>query len=134
MQPRHLAAAALLATLLGGTAAQAQNPLGPIPVGTPFCSNSFVVDSFYNNVTSNGRTSRVDYMMQLRNVTNAPRTIVVYFANPAGQNNANRAAQRLAAYGSVTVRLGQQTLNNPSGTGALSPQADVPGIVRLNCG
>ncbi len=133
MFARFIAPAAL-AAMLAAAPAMAQDPTGPIPVGTPICSGRFVVDSFYNNVTSNGSRSRVDYMMQLRNASGQARTAVVSFVYQASQNNLNRSANRLPAYGSVTLRLGQDTLNNPSGNGALSPQNDVPTMVRINCG
>lgn len=133
MRARLIASAAILAALLGPPA-QAQDPTGPIPVGTPFCQGRFVVDTFYNNVSSNGSGSRVDYMMQLRNASAQPRTAVVSFVYRGSRNNLSRSANRLPAYQSVTLRLGQDFLNNPGGQGALSPQHDVPGLVRINCG
>ena len=133
MRARIIASAAILAALIGAPA-QAQDPTGPIPVGTPFCSGRFVVDSFYNTVTSNGSGSRVDYRMQLRNASGQPHTAVVSFVHRTSRNNLNRSANRVPGYGSVTLRLGQDFLTNPSGQGALSPQNDVPGMVRINCG
>lgn len=134
MITRLIAPAVALAALLAALPAQAQDPTGPIPVGTPFCSGRFVVDSFYNTVTSNGSGSRVDYRMQLRNSSGQPHTAVVSFVHRTSRNNLNRSANRVPAYGSVTLRLGQDFLTNPSGQGALSPQNDVPGMVRINCG
>lgn len=129
----RIIAPAALAAMLAAAPAQAQDPTGPIQVGTPVCG-TLVVDSFYNNVTSNGSGSRVDYMMQLRNTSGQPRTAVVSFIYRASRNNLNRSSNRLPAYGSVTLRLGQDFLNNPSGNGALSTQYDVPTMVRINCG
>lgn len=131
MFARTIAPAAALAALLAAAPAQAQ---APIQAGVPFCNGHLVVDSFYNTVTSNGAGSRVDYMMQLRNTSGAPRTAVVSFIYQGSRNNLNRSANRLGAYQSVTLRLGQDFLNNPAGNGALSPQHDVPTMVRINCG
>jgi hypothetical protein len=126
--------AAAFAVALASAPALAQDPVGPIPVGQPICGGKFVVDSFYNNVRSDGQRSTVDYMMQIRNTTADAQTVVVSFVFQGSQNNLLRSANRIPAYQSLTLRLGQQTLGNPSGGGALSPQYDVPGLVRINCG
>ncbi|MBY0338734.1 MAG: hypothetical protein K2X11_19120 [Acetobacteraceae bacterium] len=128
------APAAAFAAALAAIPALAQDPTGPIPVGQPICGGKFVVDSFYNTVRSDGQRSTVDYMMQVRNTTAQAQTIVVSFMYQGSQNNLRRSANRIQPYQSLTLRLGQDILGNPSGSGALSPQHDVPTMVRINCG
>lgn len=59
---------------------------------------------------------------------------MVSFNYLASRNNLRRSANRLPAYGSVTLRLGQDFLNNPSGRGALTAPEGSSTHVAINCG
>ena len=122
-----------MALLLAAPAARAQDPTGPIAVGQLLCG-ALVVDSFYNTVRSDGRRSEVGYMMQLRNTTGQQRDFLVTFTHQGALDALRRSQQRLQARQSLTLQLGREMLANPAGAGALSPQHDVPGLVRITCG
>jgi hypothetical protein len=123
---KHFAAAALALAALGSAApasAQSQS----------FCGGRLVADSFYSTTTANSQGgSQVAYIMQLRNTTGQAATAVVSF-NAPGIAGLRRNGNRLPAYGSATIRLGTQNLNNPSGAGKLQ-DGDIARYVVINCG
>ena len=114
-----------LALIFTATAAQAQM--------ARFCDGRVVANSFYSNVQSNGSRSTVHYFVQLQNQSGEPLRYTVRFTAPhifEAQNGSVVAT--LASYQQVTVTLGKQNLNNPSGTGQLS-QADIIRYSQVRC-
>ena len=119
----RLPALAATAALLAAGTAQAQM--------ATYCNGTVAANAFFNTVQSNGRSSVVSYFVQLQNRTNQPIPLlmVTFTHNLAtdrisGPPPGNRGLQ---PYQQITVLLGRQALNNPSGQGALSP-TDAHGV------
>lgn len=120
-----LAALAALPIAFASMGAQAQM--------ARYCDGRIVANSFYSNVQSNGSRSTVPYFVQLQNQSGDPIRYTVRFTAPhimQAQNGAVVAT--LASYQQATVTLGQQSFNNPSGTGQLS-QADMIRYTQVSC-
>jgi len=126
-QMRNAAAIAAIATAAAFAApqpAQAQS--------VSYCNGRLIADSFYNTVSSNGRTSTVSYFLQLRNTTNARVNYTLTFNATQAQQRPVNAAKSLNAYASERIRLGVDTFNNPSGTGALQ-FIDLRDATQITC-
>lgn len=112
-----MAAAVAIPLALASGGAQAQ-------IAT-YCNGSVSANAFYNNVQSNGRSSTVSYYVQLQNRTNqAIPLISVTFGYTAAYDRiagSPPGTRGLQPYQQITVLLGKQNFNNPSGQGALSP-------------
>lgn len=112
-----LAAALAIPMALASGAAQAQI--------ASYCGGSVAANAFYNTVQSNGRTSVVSYFVQLQNRTNQPIPLinVTFNYNLATDriSGSPPGARGLQPYQQITVLLGKQAINNPSGSGALNP-------------
>ncbi|UPY37123.1 hypothetical protein [Sediminicoccus sp. KRV36] len=120
-----LAALAALPIAFASVGAQAQM--------ARYCDGRIVANSFYSNVQSNGSRSSVPYFVQLQNQSGESIRYTVRFTAPhiIGAQNGSVVAH-LASYQQVTVQLGQQNFNNPSGTGQLS-QADMIRYTQVTC-
>jgi hypothetical protein len=120
-----LAALAALAVAFASMGAQAQM--------ARYCDGRIVANSFYSNVQSNGSRSTVPYFVQLQNQSGETIRYTVRFTAPhiMGAQNGSTVAQ-LPSYQQVTVQLGTQSFNNPSGTGQLS-QADLIRYTQVTC-
>ena len=125
---RRLALTALAAALpiiLASTGAQAQM--------ARYCDGRITANSFYSNVQSNGPRSTVSYFVQLQNASPEAIRYTVRFTAPNIRNAQNGSTvAHQASYQQVTVSLGQQAMNNPSGTGQLS-QADIMRYTQVAC-
>jgi hypothetical protein len=120
-----LAALAALPIAFASMGAQAQL--------AQFCDGRIVANSFYSNVQSNGSRSTVPYIVQLQNRSDETIRYRVRFTAPhimSPQNGSTVA--HLTRYQQVTVTLGTQSFNNPSGTGQLS-QADMIRYTQVTC-
>ena len=98
-----------------------------------YCDGRIVANAFYGNVLSNGSRSVVVYFVQLQNQSSDSVRYTVRFTAPGvfeAQNGGTIA--HLARYQQVTVTLGKQNFNNPSGNGQLS-QADMMRHTQVNC-
>lgn len=120
-----LAALAALPMVFASMGAQAQM--------AQFCDGRIVANAFYSNVQSNGSRSTVPYFVQLQNRSGETIRYTVRFTAPhiMGAQNGSTLAH-LASYQQVTVTLGTQSFNNPSGTGQLS-QADMIRYTQVTC-
>lgn len=98
-----------------------------------YCDGRIVANSFYSNVQSNGSRSTVPYLVQLQNQSGEAIRYTVRFTAPhiMGAQNGSTVAH-LASYQQVTVTLGTQSFNNPSGQGQLS-QADMIRYTQVTC-
>ena len=116
---------AVVALSFVATAAQAQM--------ARYCQGQVLANSFYSNIQSNGSRSTVSYFTQLQNASADPVRYTLRFTAPhifEAQNGSGIA--RLEPYQQVTVLLGRQSFNNPSGSGLLS-QADMIRYSKVVC-
>lgn len=120
-----LAALAALPIAFASLGAQAQM--------ARYCDGRVVANSFYSNVNSNGSRSTVPYFVQLQNQSGEPIRYTVRFTAPhITQAQNGSVVATLASYQQATVTLGQQSFNNPGGTGQLS-QADLIRYTQVTC-
>ncbi|WP_431303927.1 hypothetical protein [Sediminicoccus sp. BL-A-41-H5] len=120
-----LAALAALPIAFASMGAQAQM--------ATYCDGRIVANSFYSNVISNNTRSTVPYFVQLQNRSGDPIRYTVRFTAPNIQMpQTGSVVATLASYQQVTVTLGQQSFNNPSGTGQLSQQ-DLIRYTQVTC-
>ena len=120
-----LAAMAALPIALASSGAQAQM--------ARYCDGRIVANAFYSNVNSNGSRSQGVYFVQLQNQSGDPIRYTVRFTAPhilEAQNGS--VVAHLASYQQVTVQLGKQNFNNPSGQGILS-QHDMMRYTQVVC-
>jgi hypothetical protein len=98
-----------------------------------YCDGRIVANSFYSNVQSNGSRASVRYFVQLQNRSGEAIRYTVRFTAPHTLEAQNGSiVAHLASYQQVTVQLGVQNLNNPSGTGQFS-QADIMRYTQVTC-
>jgi Cu2+-containing amine oxidase len=120
-----LAALAALPIAFASMGAQAQM--------ASYCEGRIVANAFYSNVQSNGSRSTAIYHVQLQNRSGDPIRYTVRFTAPGTQMaQTGSPVATLASYQQVTVTLGQQSFNNPSGTGQLSQQ-DMIRFTQVAC-
>lgn len=98
-----------------------------------YCDDRLVVNSFYNTVQSNGSRATSSYFAQVQNRTKEPVRYSLRFTAPKAVEAQNGSVvSTLAPYQQVTILLGKQQFNNPSGAGALS-QSDVNRYTQAVC-
>lgn len=120
-----LAAAAALPLALASTGAQAQM--------ATYCEGRIVANAFYSNVLSNGSRSTGVYFVQLQNRSDQAIRYTVRFTAPHTHEAQNgHPIAHLASYQQVTVQLGKQNFNNPSGQGILG-QHDMMRYTQVHC-
>ena len=120
-----LAALAALPIAFASMGAQAQM--------ATYCDGRITANAFYSNVISNNTRSTVTYFVQLQNRSGDAIRYTVRFTAPNVQMpQTGSVVATLASYQQVTVTLGQQSFNNPSGTGQLSQQ-DMIRYTQVNC-
>ena len=124
-----LAACAALPLAFAAAGAQAQQ--------ARYCDGRIVANAFYSNVASNGRTSVVTYFAQLQSTGDTIRYAVTFDQRRqlrplATEAQSGTPVATLASYQQVTITLGKQAFNNPSGTGQLN-QADIARYTTVTC-
>lgn len=125
-----LAALAALPIAFASIGAQAQT--------ASYCGGKIAANAFYSNVISNGSRSTVVYFAQLQNRTGQSVNYHVAFdgfrrlSPPATNTQSGTEMATLTSYQQVTVNLGQQSFNNPTGTGGLN-QGDIARYVTVAC-
>ena len=112
---RNAALAAVAVLALHSTSAHAQ--------AASYCGGKLAADTFYSTVSSNGKSARIDYFVQLRNTTAVKLTYVPrlnYAPRPGITLSERILATPLtaAAYAGKALKIGALTINNPSGAGA----------------
>lgn len=120
-----LAALAALPIAFASMGAQAQM--------ATYCDGRIAANAFYPTVASNGSRSTVTYFVQLQNRSDLPIRYTVRFRAPNTQMpQTGSVVATLASYQQVTVTLGQQSFNNPSGSGQLNQQ-DMMRFTEVTC-
>lgn len=98
-----------------------------------YCNDSLVVNAAYSNLNSNGSRATVTYFVQIQNLANHSQRYNLRFTAPLileAQNGSNFFS--LAPYQQGTVTLGKRQVNNPSGSGALTPNEALK-FVQIVC-
>ena len=98
-----------------------------------YCEGRVAANSFSSKIYSTVSTSRGVYFVQLQNRTVGSIKYAVRFTAPhviEAQNG--QGVVTMESLRSVTITLGKQNFNNPSGTGALS-QADLQRYTQVTC-
>ncbi len=125
--PKRFILAALCALPISFMATPAQAQIAS------YCNGTLVANAFYHEVQSNGARSTVSYRLQLQNRTASAARYSVRFVAPNARDAQNGSViASLAGYQQVTILLGRQTFNNPSGAGLVG-QADVVRYTQVLC-
>lgn len=108
---------------------------GPAQAANNYCAGRLALDSVARTVTSTGSSATVDWTAHLRNTTGSD---VLYVINTTRMANTDSvgyhspAQETLARYNTVLVKFFSQTVQNPSGAGALT-QDKVISLMNVFC-
>lgn len=118
-----------------------------LPIGLPaseahaqaasYCNGRLTATSFYFRQNSTGQRTDRTYYMRLQNTTNQPVSYTVTFYHMTVRSlQPGGIVATLPAYQSVEIGLAQQSVNNSSGNGLISPtdpNEGVPHFTSVAC-